>query len=656
MKNILILDSGTMDTKDILNSLLENSNGELKNLNVVILRRKPDLKQWSMLKSKKVEFEGDHYIAYYNHRLNLEEDVQRIDLDPLAKNFEKEIQVNNNNKDTFKTVCAYSSRVYNDPMMIDDYEFNWRSDFLKNLSNLYDTVENQGLKMRFKNVYEQSPKLFIRDILTEFTVKNIFKTTDTIPTGNRLIHIMNKIMKSLYEQFYKDSGIRLYFVYRGGNILKTYKTNFENVIPGKTKKFFKEEFDDFFKFSDIDFYTVIEGSENMMPEEIYKINIYIQMMCYYGCYLSRIFIMNNPQLFNFCKINEPEIKELYDHLLDKINEDKQKSEWSEVKNANFIGIGFNKYFYMKKKKISLDKILELPASKVSQEFIENIDDIGVIENYRKYGKSGRFDINILPSPLQDFVFINKMKYIQEPLTKENYNKDIKKLLKISPIFDFYITNNNQIYNKEEYVNFSLVRLMINYTLAYERDGKYGLTNGSSELFDLSIGNPDDKMYKVYISKNLTPYQFKYDEEGNKDEIYIPSLETTLLDLISILFEYRDFPWEDQKYEKRLYRLLILVFIKELPKYKIEDLRKKLLSKSRRKYKNMEDIDFDTIRYRNDELKELSSYLKDEKKNYQDYENKFDQIVKKLINIIDKIHKYEKDQHKLEVKDIYNFDS
>jgi hypothetical protein len=654
MKNILIFDSGKIDTLGMINSLLENSDGELKKINVVILRRKPDLSIWSSLKSKKIYFEGEDYIAYYNNKLILDDDMTRIDLDPLAQNYKKErknkISVKQNQP--FETLCSYSSLPYNEPLLVDEFKFIWRKDFLGNLAKLYDRIDSQGAKMRIEDVYEQSPKLFMRDILTEFTVKNIFKTTEDIPTGNKLIHIINKIMKLMYDQFYLDSGIRLYFVYRGGNILKMYKMNFENVIPGKTKKFFKEEFDDFFKYSDIDFYTVIHDSENMDHHDIIKINVYIQMMCYYGCYLSRIFIMNNPQLFSFCKNNEPEIKQLYEELLAKMNQDKEESEWPEVKKSKFIGMGFDKFFYMQKNK-SLDQILNLPNSKLHNEFIHNIDDIGIIENYRKYKKSGRFDINI--SPLDKFVDVNKIEYIQEPLTTENYNQYIKKLIEINPILDFYITNNNHIYNKEEYVNFSLVRLMINYTVAYQRDGKYGLTNASSELFDLSIGNPDDKMYGVYIAKNLTTYQFKY-ETDKKDEIYIPSLETTLLDLISILFEYRDFPWEDVKYEKRLYRLLILVFIRELPKFKIQDLKKMILSNTVRKYKNMEDIDFETIRFRNKELKDLSSYLKSEKKNYDDYEKKFEEISKKLINIIDKIQKFEDDKHKLEVKDIYNFNS
>ena len=655
MKNVLISDSGKENTLEILKSILSNSDGELNKLNIVILRRHPDLKDFASFKSKKINFEGENYIAYYNHKLIVDQNIERIELDPLVQNFdlENKSQIKIDSKDK-KTLCSYSAFDYDQPILIDDYKFKWKSGFIDNLSNMYDHINNENVKLKIENIYTQSPKLFLRDILTAYTVKNIFTTTEKIPTGNKLIHIMNKIMKSLYEEFYKNSGIRLYFIYRGGNILKLYKTNFENVIPGKTKKFLKEEFDDFFKFSDIDFYTVIENSENMSPHEILNINIYIQMMCYYGCYLARIFIMNNTQLFKFCKFNELEIKEQYNELLESMNKDKDDSEFAEIRNAKFIGLGFDKFFYIKKKNLTIEQLLNSPSSKLDKEFIQDMDDVGVLENYRRFGKSGRFDFNINPVVAEESTEINKINYIQDNLTVENYNKFVKELLEINPIFDFYISNNNRILNEEEYINFSLVRLMINYTVAYERNGKYGLTHAPSELFDLSIGNPDDKMYRVYISKNITKFEFKY-EEDKKDEIYIPKLETTLIDLISILFEYRDFPWEDVKYEKRIYRLLILIFIKELPKNSLKQIRKKLVSKEKRKYINIEDIDFDTIRYRNQELKDLSKYLKSEFKNYHEYEIKFDQVLNKLIHIVDKIQMFEDEEHKLVKRDIYNFD-
>ena len=546
-------------------------------------------------------------------------------------------------KKRFDTLCNYGNYPISNPMNIDDYDFTFRKKFLSKLSKLYDTIRNEGKKNRIMDVHEISPKLFIRDILTEYTVNNIFKTH----SQNDLIHIINTIMRSMYDQFYKETQIRLYFVYRGGNILKMYKNQFEHILPGKARKILQEEFDPYFKLSDIDFYTIIEGSENMSVEEILLINGYIQMMCYYGVYVTRLFVMNNFNLFEFCKYNEITVQEEFQELLNKINERKKESEYSEIARTNFVGIGFNKYMYMKDG-YDIDKILNLSDDKIIDEFIHNTDDINVFQNYKKYRTAGRFDLNITPG--EDVVDINKIDYKQKNIFTYNFSKEVDELAKKDKIFDYYISNNNQILNKEEYINFSLVRLMINYIVVYERNGKFGLTNTSSELFDLSIGQPNDKVYKIYTSKSIVPYSFKYGDDL-EDEIYIPSLETTIVDLTKILFDL-DFPWEDEKYVKRLYRLFVLLFIREISNQSLDEVEKLLKSTKKRAYVNEYDITFETLRYRNDEIKNKlpTKY----KKEYKEYIESYKEIIKKLLNVVAKLKDFVISETPIQKRDIYNF--
>ena len=550
---------------------------------------------------------------------------------------------NNPKKVDFDTICNYGLYPINSPMDVDSYKFKLKSGFLDNLSKLYEDIKSQGDKFTIEDVQKVSPKLFLRDILTNYVVQNIFQNK----TQNDLIHIINRIMTSMYDQFYKETGIKLFFVYRGGNILNLYKTTFEEILPGQSKKVFQEEFSEYFKNSDIDFYTIIQDSNKMTKEEIFSVNSYIQMMCYYGLYVARIFIMNNFDLFEFCKYNKVTMGETFQEMIEKMNQEKLESEFDDIKKAKFIGIGFNNFMYLDDKK-KLDDILNMKKDKTFSEFIHNADDLEIFENYIKYGKSGRPDINI--SPEEDSAHINTIDYVQKNLFKEDFQKDMKALLRKNKILDYYISNNNEIFNKEDYVDFSLVRLMLNFVIVYKNGNKYGMTNSSSELFDLSIGHPDDKVYHVYTEKGVVPYEFTYGDDKT-DTIYVPRIPTMILDLIKILFG--KFPWDDPKYKKRLYRLLILLFIKELSGSTITEMEKKLKSKKIREYKNEFDNTFETLLYRNKEMKDrLPKKLVSK---HKEYLKTYHEIIQKLLNVLNKLKTFVDAKNQIAKKDVYIFE-
>jgi len=521
-----------------------------------------------------------------------------------------------------ENICDYGQK---ENMDIDKYNMEVsNSSYEKNLMKIFDNIR-KGSTYTIDNSLITSPKLFIRDILTKYVVKNIFNNRK----DKVLIHIINKIMKSLYDKFYEKTGIKLKFVYRGGNILKLYKDEFENILPGKARQYFRDEFDKYFNISDIDFYTVIEDAEKLDSEQILKINEYLRILCYYGVYIARIFIMNNTDIFEFCKYNDRTLEKEFQNILDNINKDKKDSEYPDIKITDFIGLSFNNFVHIRDDKVK--KVSNIVKNQLANNFILNVDDKDVYENFKKFGKSGRFDINITPKNEElSEVLINKIDYNEPNLFKDDFESDMKEIVSKNKILDFYITNNNEIYNKEEYINFSLVRLMINFLVIYERNGKIGFTNSSSELFDLSIGHPDDKMYNIYISNNIQEYEFRYNE-NKKDVIYIPKINTTILDLINILYEYRDYPWQDSKYEKRIRRLLVLIFVKESKNNNIDELYQLLRSTSL----SNKGTGFDFIRYKNKSLKK--NLPAKELDNYNKYISLYKSIINKLINITNKLH-------------------
>lgn len=382
------------------------------------------------------------------------------------------------------------------------------------------------------------------------------------------------------------------------------------------------------------------------------------MMCYYGLYVARIFIMNNFQLFEYCKFNKIQIDKDFKEILKKMEVDKMESEFEEIKNTNFVGLGFNEYMFLKKG-YQLNEILNLSEKKRLDNFVPSFGldtgDKDVFENYKKFRISGRSDLNITPE--ETITKINPISYNQPNLLQDDFVFWTKELVNKNKLLSYYITNNNEIYNKEEYIDFSLVRMMINFTLVYERKGKIGMTNAPSELYDLSIGQPDDKMYKVYNSDNIIPFEFEYGMEGDKsltDTIYIPSIQTTILDLIFILFEYRDFPWEDPKYGKRLYRLLVLIFVTEMSKNNLSQMEKMLKSNAKRKSRDDFDNTFETILYRNEEVKSKARSIPLQKKKLDEYLIRFDEIREKLGNVIQKLKKFDSANKKVEKNQIYEY--
>ena len=530
-------------------------------------------------------------------------------------------------------LCSYTCNKIN----IDDYKLITRSKFLKNITYLHDVINDEenvvSIEKKRKDT-EVNPKGFMRDILTKYVVNNIFNNKKE----NDIIHIINKIMKELYEEYYKKTGIRLLFVYRGGNILNLYKTNFEEYLPGIAREYLKEEFDQFFKISDIDFYTVIEKGEKLQKDVVKDINKDIQILCYYGLYVARVFIMNDDSLFEFCKFNNEYLKKQFLQLVDEFNEKKGESGNKYVKNSNFIGLGFNRNVFVKQP-------IEVKVNTVEKEFIEGMRE-NVLEDYIRNSKCGRTDININIDDDNKKMFINKVDYNIPDIFSEKFSELTMDLVKKDRILDFYISNNNKIINIERSQSFSLSRLMINFMVIYERDGKKGFTNASSELFDLSIGDPDDSGYEIYISKNLTKYKYKYNE-NKEDIIWIPKIDTTLLDLLNIL--YTNYPWNADKYEKRLYRLLLLIFVDQLSKNSIYTVLKNMKSNRVRQRIDDDEIDFEYLRYKNKEMrKDLNNK---EMKNYDNYIILFESIIKKLEKVLVKIKIYIRNLGKFEKEDI-----
>jgi hypothetical protein len=138
--------------------------------------------------------------------------------------------------------------------------------------------------------------------------------------------------------------------------------------------------------------------------------------------------------------------------------------------------------------------------------------------------------------------------------------------------------NDQAY-RPEYLDFSLGRLMVCAVIVYRKqDGNYGFFRIAGEFIDMSIEFDGD--FKSKLQKHYNMYG-KYDEKIKDvgelvlNNILYIKIQNFILDLYGILFIKMDRPWDDPKYEKRIWRFIYFEFIDFLHHAKITNNGKEI---------------------------------------------------------------------------------
>jgi hypothetical protein len=211
--------------------------------------------------------------------------------------------------------------------------------------------------------------------------------------------------------------------------------------------------------------------------------------------------------------------------------------------------------------------------------------------------------------------------------------------------DFKDINNNII-------KFDLVRTKVNFLF----------DNGeevSGELIDVSIPHRDD--YNISLIKNFYDFadnnftKYLYNEDYN---FYYRMINTTYIikDLFNILFINVKFPWDDSKYQKRIYRLCYFILIDQLDNeiFSLNYIKKLIMI-----YKKIINNIKKTLKFKKTGFKKLDLFIFaiDDILNMEDSENKNKFIntllinFNLIINILTELYKYIKTPKMS--KNIYN---
>ena len=452
--------------------------------------------------------------------------------------------------------------------------FNFKSLTNIILSNKFTPyLSNQGKEFTNVDDVKSDPNIAIREFLdqsTSFINEDFFRSEET--NYNFLSTICNTIDEALTEYKIKK-GLHnndIYFIYKGGNALRSIFNKYEKLLPYQISKMVKDNFSSYFKKSDSDFTIIInptfeETKWNNISEDIQKL-MYLCLNRLRNIFLARLEIY-----FDFYRLNRKIKKEKLENQLNEINK-KDDSLGKHNNPDKFISLIYNDLMIGDKfnpKNIDLNDV---------------INDEKIKYDWNKY-LNGPYRSDIFIDPITNGINIYGIQKIHNDENLQNID-ELSIDMKLQNIYynknsnvEFYISWNREIsyskYNdntKEiELVSFTLIRMKINFINYYIKNGKYGILSVPGELIDISIPKPDSyelKNGKLDLNNNgrdIMKYTLKLTDNTSFD-FFGFTYSYYHHDLNKMLLHETDLIWQLPKYQKRLNRLffiITIIFIKEV---------------------------------------------------------------------------------------------
>jgi hypothetical protein len=372
------------------------------------------------------------------------------------------------------------------------------------------------LKQFYKGQIIQTPiseeefldkKKEVQGILTEFVVNEFFPQAENTKEFIKLVYGTFNNALNLYKQKKGINDSDIFFVYKGGNILRFVGYEVMHELGGRVADEIEKNYKDAFKKSDADFSIYINPNISNYDLIYNDMNLLAYLL---QDKLRDEFYKDMGKYFVFYKLNDQEKKNIIIKYVEKLNQ-------TETIKNNVLGKG-------KIKAIVLD------------------GPISNVENYK--------DIKYMTDP--DF-FTDFNKYnnrITEKVDLKSGNGGMR------------ISSNQtlEFVKQGQTIKFSLVRTKIVFNTYFESSGFNELNIPmmlGGELIDVSLPHKNDSSiphYFEHLNNNVTEYKI-----GDELTFKAPSLTYLVEDLEKILFADSDYPWDDSKYMKRLRRVLFMYY-------------------------------------------------------------------------------------------------
>jgi len=495
-----------------------------------------------------------------------------------------------------------------------------------------------------------------KDIMTEFVVNEFY------PLDKDNAHFIQTIVncfETMIKKYIEITNLEendIIFLYKGGNVLRVLALESIREQPGKIAEKLINNYYKYFKKSDADF-TIYINPKYEETFDVIKSDISILSFIILN-YIRAILLSGDYILY--LRYNENYKEKILSKYL------KILQETNSIKDEE------NKNYNLKFKSLILDDTLvgkKIENLNFSNMLGGNISDTIEIqdENYDFHNKNKEVNSN-----REDFMVVNNpndpSSTIQYPITikkifkkyglkKDEHGKKIFKFMKSilnsdKESFVYVMFNNTLDFAKSK---FNLLRSKVNFTAIMENsNGELIKKNINGELIDVSIIDRktlllEGQSIHENLEKNIKTYNISNEKYNLTFKSY--SMSNLMHDLIFIVFENNEFPWDDRKYEKRLARLIFLYLIEMLKqkygldiKDRIEFVRilKSSLSSI---YRLIEENNFGEINIKinqftesiltyNYQLKEIIFFIKDilqKSNNSNEFNKNFIKLIQNIIN-------------------------
>jgi len=349
-----------------------------------------------------------------------------------------------------------------------------------------------------------------KDLCTDIIVKTFLSEETGMFNFLQLVYgTFDKAIK-IYRLSKNIDKIDIFFVYKGGNILRIISNDFLRELPRAASKIITDYYEQFFKRSDADFSIYINPNiENY--DQIYDDMTYLSYLL--QVYIRKIFSENLTDYFEIFKFNQ------------KVKQHVLTDYFNRASRANALVDPNNKILYQS----VLKKLVFLDIQ---------------IGNGEKEHYIGKYDL------AKEITNDNKIATFD--LDKIHHGMFIQ----MNQTLDFNSSSGR--------IKFNLVRTKVCFNFIFEKpNGEKMNKLIGGELIDVSIPHRLDDNFKHFYESNgpqnlLQLYRLSY----GKSRLEFLSYTYFYLahDLEFILFKFVKKPWQTPKYEKRINRLFYLYVI------------------------------------------------------------------------------------------------
>tara|TARA_B110000208_G_scaffold77461_1_gene99251 strand:- start:210 stop:1637 length:1428 start_codon:yes stop_codon:yes gene_type:complete len=364
----------------------------------------------------------------------------------------------------------------------------------------------------------------IKGICTDIVVNDFFQTKENLFNFLKLVYDKYTFEINNYINQKNLDEDDIIFTFKGGNILRLLAEEFNNELPYLAGNGISNFYQKYFKRSDADFSIYI----NPYLKEYDGIFVEISELTYKTQMNIRDIINDNKMKYlDFYKYNDEYKKNILDNYISDLNE---SSSVADPDNKLYYNSEFANISLTNNEPIRSDFFVKR----------------GENNNFQEYDINSDNNTNLVISRNEALEFISG---------------------------DGNITK------------FTLIRTKIYFYLTMIKNNKIKVIQRGGELIDVSIPHRKDKsIYTIFDNFSLSFKEYKINYENRAFTFISYSLDLLIEDLEKILFHVAKFPWDDNKYVKRLNRLCYLYYL-EMFVDGISNYNKILIIKKTRKKLN-----------------------------------------------------------------------